>query len=74
VRVELDDREQLAVGRDAAHLEHGDRRLPWRRRSVCCLAYQTPRWATQYCSNCPLIPPDETVRRINEWLRDQDDA
>jgi hypothetical protein len=39
--------------------------VPWKRRTVCCLAYQTPRWAGQYCTTCPLVPAAETVRRLS---------
>jgi hypothetical protein len=46
----------------------GDRTVPWKRRTVCCLAYQTPRWAGDVCATCPLTPPEETVRRIAESL------
>jgi hypothetical protein len=45
--------------------------VPWKRRSVCCLAYRTPRWAGECCATCPLTPPEETVRRIGEHLRAQ---
>jgi hypothetical protein len=38
--------------------------VPWKRRTVCCLAYRTPRWAEEYCATCPLVPPAETVRRL----------
>lgn len=44
--------------------------VPWKRRSVCCLAYQTPRWAGECCATCPLTPRAETVRRIGDWLRE----
>jgi hypothetical protein len=44
--------------------------VPWKRRSICCLAYQTPRWAGECCATCPLTPPEETVRRVADWLRE----
>jgi hypothetical protein len=43
--------------------------VPWKRRTVCCLAYQIPRLAGGYCATCPLVPPAETVRRTGAWLR-----
>jgi hypothetical protein len=42
--------------------------LPWKRRTVCCLAYQIPRLAGGYCATCPLVSPDDTVRRTGAWL------
>jgi ferric iron reductase protein FhuF len=48
---------------------HAGGAVPWKRRTVCCLAYQTPRWAGEYCATCPLIPREETARRIGDWLR-----
>jgi hypothetical protein len=42
--------------------------LPWKRRTVCCLAYQIPRMVAAYCATCPLIPAEETVRRTGAWL------
>ncbi len=47
----------------------GDGYLSWKRRTVCCLAYQTPALAGQLCDTCPLIPPEETVRRVGDRLR-----
>jgi hypothetical protein len=41
--------------------------VPWKRRTVCCLAYQTPRFTGEYCATCPLLPAEETVRRIGAW-------
>lgn len=38
--------------------------VPWKARSLCCLAYQTPRWHGQRCATCPLTAPDESVCRI----------
>jgi hypothetical protein len=48
--------------------------VPWKRRAVCCLAYQTPRWADQYCATCPLVSPEETVRRVQPHGRGEDDG
>ncbi|MGH3994729.1 MAG: hypothetical protein ACRDSN_19980 [Pseudonocardiaceae bacterium] len=53
-------------------VHHGDRQLPWKRRTVCCLAYHTPRWTGQYCATCPLTPPADTIRRISAWLHNHD--
>ncbi|MGY0235498.1 hypothetical protein [Longispora urticae] len=43
-------------------------RVTWKRRGTCCLTYQTPRWTGEYCTTCPLIPEEETVRRVAEYL------
>jgi hypothetical protein len=42
--------------------------VAWKRRTVCCLAYQTPRFAGQYCATCPLVPAAETAHRVGAWL------
>jgi len=65
----------LAVGPPAMRhairwleFEYRSDRVLWKRRAVCCLAYQTPLLARQYCATCPLIPVDETVGRMRTWL------
>jgi hypothetical protein len=45
--------------------------VPWKRRIVCCLAYQTPGLAGAYCATCPLVTPAETARRTGAWLADR---
>lgn len=42
----------------------GDR--TFKRRAVCCLAYRSPRFRDQYCATCPLLPVEESVRRLTE--------
>lgn len=43
-------------------------RVTWKRRGTCCLTYQTPKWTGEYCTTCPLIPEEETVRRVAAYL------
>jgi ferric iron reductase protein FhuF len=38
----------------------------FKRRAVCCLAYRSPRFRDQYCATCPLLPVEESVRRLTE--------
>jgi hypothetical protein len=45
---------------------------PWKRRRVCCLAYQTPRFAGELCATCPRVPREETVDRLSSWLSQAD--
>jgi len=49
-------------GGDAATSE------PWKRRRVCCLAYQTTRFSGELCATCPRVTRDETVERLSRWL------
>jgi hypothetical protein len=44
---------------------------PWKRRRVCCLAYQTPRFAGELCATCPRVSREETVARLSEWLSEE---
>jgi hypothetical protein len=44
---------------------------PWKRRRVCCLAYQTERFAGELCATCPRVSRQETVDRLSTWLSDQ---
>lgn len=53
--------------------EHQGQPVTWKRRSVCCLAYQAPRWQGQYCSTCPMLPLEETIRRTCDWFDTQPD-
>jgi hypothetical protein len=48
--------------------EHRSGSVIWKRRPVCCLAYQAPAWRGQYCATCPLVPVSDTVRRTSAWL------
>ncbi|MGH3734189.1 MAG: hypothetical protein ACRDT6_00955 [Micromonosporaceae bacterium] len=48
--------------------EHRGRLVHWKRRPVCCLVYQAPTFAGQYCATCPLVPESETVERTRAWL------
>jgi hypothetical protein len=41
---------------------------PWKRRRVCCLAYQTTRFSGELCATCPRVSRDETVERLSRWL------
>jgi hypothetical protein len=44
---------------------------PWKRRRVCCLAYQAPRFSGELCATCPRVSREETVERLSAWLSDQ---
>jgi ferric iron reductase protein FhuF len=48
-------------------LEYGDRSEIFLRRGSCCLSYRIGDH--EYCATCPLIPPEETERRLREILR-----
>ena len=41
---------------------------PWKRRRVCCLAYQTARFSGELCATCPRVSRAETVERLSRWL------
>jgi hypothetical protein len=41
---------------------------PWKRRRVCCLAYQTSRFAGELCATCPRVSREETIDRLSTWL------
>jgi hypothetical protein len=44
---------------------------PWKRRRVCCLAYQTTRFGGELCATCPRVSREETVERLSSWLSEQ---
>ncbi|MBM3941526.1 MAG: hypothetical protein FJ316_01095 [SAR202 cluster bacterium] len=48
-------------------LEQDGRRGLFARRAGCCLWWRSPR-ATDYCSNCILVPREEQTRRFLELL------
>jgi hypothetical protein len=39
----------------------------WKRRAVCCLAYQTPATAA-YCMTCPRRSAEDSAREVSAWL------
>lgn len=52
-------------------LEHAGRREVFLRRGSCCLIYRLA--GHEYCATCPLIPLDETERRLREYLATSDE-
>jgi hypothetical protein len=44
---------------------------PWKRRRVCCLAYQTARFSGELCATCPRVSREETVERLSRWLSEE---
>lgn len=76
-RLDAPARAQLLVAGMPASMRHqirlmdvpcGDGIVTWKRRAVCCLAYQTPPSAGQYCITCPLISIEESSHRVSTWL------
>jgi ferric iron reductase protein FhuF len=53
-------------------VEHLGRCEIFLRRGSCCLAYRLPEVAT-YCPTCPLIPMEETERRLREYLENNEE-
>jgi hypothetical protein len=50
-------------------IDHNGQQHMFLRRGTCCLSYKTP--AHDYCSTCPLLPEDERVRRLRDYMARQ---
>lgn len=74
----------LAMRLRFVEFTHGGRAHVSMRTPACCLAYRTPHvgedgphpssagpWQ-HYCSTCPVVPEEETVRRAVWWLEHAD--
>jgi ferric iron reductase protein FhuF len=52
-------------------LEHAGRHEIFLRRGSCCLSYRLPE--PTYCATCPLIPMEETERRLRDYLENSEE-